>query len=101
LSALRVHLRQFDEAEAASDEVLHIVTLMLDLAPNDARLLRRAGIEYMKCEQFEQALEYWRRLEALSPDLQSAANNIHRCEILAARQARRSRGGRVVVSLAA
>jgi tetratricopeptide (TPR) repeat protein len=97
LSALRVHLRQLDEHEASSREVLEIVTLMLSLAPDDPRLLRRAGIEHMNTEEFERALEFWRRLEAVWPDVQSATNNIQRCEILAKRTVRQSRA----VSLAA
>jgi tetratricopeptide (TPR) repeat protein len=101
LSAMRVHLRQLDEEEAGSREVLDILALMLSLAPAEPRLLRRAGIEYMKVEEFERAMDFWRRLEAVSPDLQSAANNIQRCEILAARQARKSRSRPVAVSLAA
>ena len=97
LRAMRVYLRRLDEHEAGSREILAIVTLMLSLAPDDPRLLRRAGIEHMNTEEFGRALEYWRRLEAVWPDVQSATNNIQRCEILAKRTARQSRA----VSLAA
>ena len=91
-----------DQAKVAlASEIIEVLALMLDLAPDDPRLLRRAGIEYMKVEDFERAMGYWRRLESVSPDLQSAANNIQRCEVLAARQARRSRVRPVAVSLAA
>jgi Flp pilus assembly protein TadD len=101
LSALRAHLRQLDEQEAGSREILDVLTLMLSLAPDDPRLLRRAGIEYMNAEQFERALEFWRRLETVSPEMQSARNNIQRCEILARRQARKLGTRRSAVSLAA
>ena len=101
LSSLRIHLRQLDEDEAPASEIIEVLSLMLELAPDDPRLLRRAGIEYMKVEDFERAMEFWRRLESIAPDLQSAVNNIQRCEILAARQARRNRVRPVAVSLAA
>jgi len=97
LRAMRMYLRQLDEHEAGSREVLEIVTLMLSLAPDDPRLLRRAGIELMNTEEFDRALAVWRRLEAVWPDVQSTTNNIQRCEILAKRPARQSRA----VSLAA
>jgi Flp pilus assembly protein TadD len=101
LSGLRVHLRRLDEEEASSHEILDVITLMLNLAPDDPRVLRRAGLEYMKVEEFQKALDFWRRLQAVSPDAQSAANIINRCEILAARQSRQGRAKPVAVSLAA
>lgn len=96
LSAMRAHLRQIDEEEGGSGEVLEIVTLMLTLAPTDPRLLRRAGIESMKLEDFERAMGFWRRLEEVSPGLQSAISNARRCETIAARKARAARSGAMV-----
>lgn len=82
---LRSAFRQLDEEEGSGEEALRILRLMLVIDGEDAWALRLAAIQAMRLQQFEAALAYWRRFDAVSPGQDSTARNIHRCEILVRR----------------
>jgi cytochrome c-type biogenesis protein CcmH/NrfG len=60
---------------------------MLAIDGEDAWALRLAAIQAMRLQQFEAALAYWRKFDAVSPGQDSTVRNINRCEILVRRMA--------------
>jgi len=84
---LRSAFRQLDDEEGSGEEALRILRLMLVIDGEDAWALRLAAIQAMRLQQFEAALAYWRKFDAVSPGQDSTARNINRCEILVRRMA--------------
>jgi tetratricopeptide (TPR) repeat protein len=89
LSTLRSHVRQASDRGESLD-TLEMLQLMLQITPSDALILRGAALDAMKRQKFELALEFWRRLEAVAPGLDTTSRQIKRCEIIVRRQNRAS-----------
>jgi tetratricopeptide (TPR) repeat protein len=91
-SALRRRLRELDADEEICGEVLHVLRLMLRIAPEDPSALRRAALEAMKLQDHATAIDYWNALERVLPGLESTQRNLHRSQTLLARQMRGQAG---------
>jgi hypothetical protein len=90
-SALRGQLRQLDDEEddrSNAGGLLAILDHLLSVAPEDVTVLRRAALAAMKQQEFEKAVEYWQRLDSVTPGLQEIAVYMERCTVRARRQAR-------------
>lgn len=98
IRAMRKHLYEIEAHGQDPVAELRILELMLEIAPDDGPLLRRAALVAMKLERFDQAIALWRRVEVAMPGHASTTNNINRCQIL---MRRRARTGSVVSALAA
>ncbi|TCU59821.1 hypothetical protein EDF58_102509 [Novosphingobium sp. PhB57] len=90
MSRLRTRLREIDAEGGESEPPHEIVKLMLLINPDQPSVLRRAALEAMRAEAFDEAVAKWQRLDQVSPGIPSTAANIERCNVLAGRQAARA-----------
>ncbi|WP_294171702.1 hypothetical protein [uncultured Sphingomonas sp.] len=87
---LRLQLREIENGAADEEGREQVLSLLLRIKPDDAAILRRAALEAMRKMRFEQAAQYWGRLNQLAPEVESNARNLERCRVLAAREAKAS-----------
>jgi len=83
---LRIRLREIEKGVADDEDRERVLSLLLRLNPEDAAILRRTAIEYMRGMRFQDAAELWNRLEQLAPGTETSARNLEKCRLLAARQ---------------
>ena len=88
LTRLRSRLRQSQDGE---DEVREQLELVLAIAPADPTTLRWAAVEATKRQQYELALEFWKRVDAVAPGEDGTARQIKRCELIVRRETGRRR----------
>lgn len=85
--SLRGYLRRLDDDSGGAANSLPVLRMILSINPDDPASLRRAALETMKAGEHGQSLEFWQRLDAVSPGQPVIASNIKRCETQMRRQA--------------
>ena len=83
---LRAQLREIENGNSDDDDRERVLKLLLRMNPDDAAILRRTAIEYMRQVRFQEAAELWSRLDLLAPGTETNRRNLEKCRILAARQ---------------
>ena len=79
-------LREIENGNSDDDDRERVLMLLLRMNPDDAAILRRTAIEYMRQMRFQEAAELWSRLDLLAPGTETNRRNLEKCRILAARQ---------------
>ena len=87
---LRLRLREIEQAEGELEQREPVLRLMDRVKPHDEAVLRRLALEFMRQFRFDEAADYWERLDAIKPNVESVVFNRQRCRILAARKQRSS-----------
>jgi len=87
---LRIQLRAVEQDEGDLEDREPILRLMDRIKPDDEAVLRRLALEFMRQFRFSEAADYWERLDAIKPNVESVVRNRHKCRLLAARRQRSS-----------
>jgi len=83
---LRVKLREIENGVSDDENRDRVLEMLLRMKPNDTAILRRMALELMRQMRFQEAAEFWSRLDQQAPGAETNTRNIEKCRILAARQ---------------
>ncbi len=83
---LRLQLRAIEHGNAEDEDRARILPLLLRIDPDNAAILRRTALEFMRQMRFQEAADLWDRLDQLAPGNETNSRNLERCRIFAARQ---------------
>lgn len=83
---LRIRLREIEQGGDEEEEREPILRLLLRMQPDDEVVLRRCAIEMMRQLRFDEAEQFWGRMDELRPGVETTVRNLQRCRLFADRQ---------------